>query len=271
MRIVDVGSGAPIILIPGIQGRWEWMKPAVNALAGRCRVITFSLADEPTCGGRFDPSHGFDSYVEQVREAMDLAGVASAVMAGVSYGGLVAATFAARHPERVSGLVLVSAIPPGWEPNARVRFYMRAPLLLSPLFFIGSLRMFKEIAAARSGVLRGMATAIPHGLNALRHMLSPTRMARRIRLVESVQLDSELAALHLPTLVVTGDGHLDNIVPVRLTEEYMRLWPHSERVTIARTGHIGLITRPDAFADAVGSFVDAHERVHARAEEKRVG
>src|SRR5215510_13994505 len=112
MRIVDVGSGAPIVIVPGIQGRWEWMKPAVDALAGRCRVITFSLADEPTCGGRFDPSHGFDSYVEQVTEAMDLAGVASAVVAGVSYGGLVAAAFAARHPERVSGLVLVSAVPP---------------------------------------------------------------------------------------------------------------------------------------------------------------
>lgn len=279
MRIVDVGSGAPIVIVPGIQGRWEWMKPAIDALAARRRVITFSLADEPTCGGHFDPAHGFDCYVEQVREAMDLAGVASAVVAGVSYGGLVAATFAARHPDRVSGLVLVSAIPPGWEPNARVRFYMRAPQLLTPLFFIGSLRMFTEIAAARSGVLPGMATALRHGLNALVHMLSPTRMTRRVRLVESLQLDHELAALHIPTLVVTGDAALDNIVPVRLTEEYMRMWPHSERVTIARTGHIGLVTRPDAFAAAVGSFVDAHPRMNAGAasaeaaapKEKRVG
>ena len=86
MRIVDVGKGAPVILVPGIQGRWEWMRPAVDALAARCRVVTFSLADEPTCGGRFDAANGFDCYVDQIREAMDLAGISTAVLAGVSYG-----------------------------------------------------------------------------------------------------------------------------------------------------------------------------------------
>jgi len=282
LKVVDVGAGPPIVIVPGIQGRWEWMKPAVDALSSRCRVVTFSLADEPSCGGRFDPSRGFDCYVEQIKDAMDLAGLSTAVVAGVSYGGLVAAAFAARHPDRTAGLVLVSAIPPGWVPNARVRFYMRAPRLLSPLFLIGSLRMYKEIAAARSGVLPGMATAIRHGLNALAHMLSPARVARRVRLAESVQLDRALAAVRLPTLVVTGDAALDNIVPVHLTEEYSRLWPHAERVTLERTGHIGLITRPDAFAAAVGSFVEGHARSggHAsraafakapEAKEKRVG
>ena len=267
MRIVDVGSGAPIVIVPGIQGRWEWMKPAVDALARRFRVVTFSLADEPTCSGRFDPSRGFDCYVEQVKDAMDLAGLSTAVVTGVSYGGLVAAAFAAKHPDRIAGLVLVSAIPPGWVPNARVRFYLRAPMLLSPLFLIGSLRMYKEIAAARSGVLPGMATAIRHGLNALAHMLSPSRVARRVRLVESMQLDHALGAVHVPTLLITGEPALDHIVPVRLTEEYARLWPHAERVTLARTGHIGLVTRPDAFEAAVGSFVDGLRR----SREKKVG
>ena len=50
----------------------------------------------------------------------------------------------------------------------------------------------------------------------------------------------------VPTLVVTRDAALDNVVAVRLTEEYVRMWPHAERVTLERTGHIGLITRPDA-------------------------
>ena len=54
MKLIDVGSGPPLVMIPGIQGRWEWMKPAVDALARRCRVITFSLADESSSGGRFD-------------------------------------------------------------------------------------------------------------------------------------------------------------------------------------------------------------------------
>ena len=269
MKIVDVGQGAPVVIVPGIQGRWEWMSPAVRALSRRCRVVTFSLADEPTCGGRFDPACGFDSYVEQVKDAMDLAGLSTAVVTGVSYGGLVAAAFAARYPHRVAGLVLVSAIPPGWAPDARVRFYLRAPTLLSPLFLIGSLRLYREIAAANPGVLSGMRAAARHGINALTHMFSPARMARRVHVLEGMQLDHELSAMRMPTLVVTGDPTLDDVVPVRLTEQYSRVWPHAERVTIARTGHLGLITRPDAFADAVVPFVDRQWR--RPAQEKRVG
>ena len=80
MKIIDRGGGTPIVVIPGVQGRWEWMKPAIDALSRRCRVITFSLADEPSCGGGFDEARGFDCYVEQVRDALDSAGIAAAAM-----------------------------------------------------------------------------------------------------------------------------------------------------------------------------------------------
>src|SRR5688572_180444 len=264
MNIVAVGSGPPIVIVPGIQGRWEWMKPAVDALAADCRVITFSLADEPTCGGRFDPAHGFESYVDQISDAMDQAGVAKAAVCGVSYGGLIAAAFAARHPERVSSLLLVSAIPPAWAPDARVRFYLRAPVLLSPLFLVGSLRMYKEIAAATDGVLPGMAAAARHALNVLTHMFSPARMARRVHLLGPVNLGRELERVTAPTLVVTGEDTLDRVVPTRLTHEYIRIWPDAQRATISRTGHLGLITRPGDFAAVVVPFVKAAARTQER-------
>jgi pimeloyl-ACP methyl ester carboxylesterase len=155
LNIIDRGDGTPVVVIPGIQGRWEWMEPTIGALAERCRVITFSLADEPTSGGRFDERHGFECYVEQVREALDAAGVREAAICGVSYGGLIAAAFAARHPDRTSSVVLVSALPPSWTPNARVRFYLLAPRLLTPLFMLASVRMYREIAAANAGITRG--------------------------------------------------------------------------------------------------------------------
>jgi pimeloyl-ACP methyl ester carboxylesterase len=258
MKLVDLGTGPPLVIVPGIQGRWEWMKPAVDALASGCRVITFSLADEPTCGGRFDAARGFDCYVDQIREAMDQAGVARACVCGVSYGGLMAAAFAARHPERVSALVLVSALPPSWRPDARVRFYLRAPRLLSPLFLLNSLRMYREIAAASPGVLDGLHAAARHAANALAHMLSPARMARRVRLLQTVDLSRELESLAVPTLVVTGEPQLDRVVPVRLTEEYLRICRGAERVTIGSTGHLGLITRPFEFASGVAPFVARH-------------
>ena len=264
MKIEDLGSGPPIVIVPGIQGRWEWMKPAVDALAAGCRVITISLADEPTCGGRFDPARGFDSYVDQVGDAMDQAGVARAAICGVSYGGLVAAAFTARHPERVSSLLLVSALPPAWAPDARVRFYLRAPRLLSPLFLVGSLRMYREIAAASDGVLPGMSAAVRHAFTALTHMFSPGRMARRVHLLGPVNLGRELHRVTVPILVLTGEDALDRVVPTGLTQEYLRLWPHARRAIIARTGHLGLITRPVDFAAVVMPFVAAADRAQER-------
>ena len=32
MRIIDRGSGPPLVLIPGLQGRWEYVRPTVDAL-----------------------------------------------------------------------------------------------------------------------------------------------------------------------------------------------------------------------------------------------
>jgi pimeloyl-ACP methyl ester carboxylesterase len=256
LHIVDRGSGTPIVVIPGVQGRWEWMRPAIDALAGSCRVVTFSLADEPSSGATFDEGRGFWSYVDQVRDALDIAGLNRAAICGVSYGGLIAAAFAARYPDRTACLVLVSALPPSWKPDARVGFYVRSPRLLTPLFLVGSLRLYSEIAAASSGATASVGAALSHAWRALTHMFSPSRMARRVRLLESIDLNKELTQLAVRTLVVTGEPSLDRVVPVGATLEYARLWPHTVMATIAHTGHLGFITRPKDFARVLVSFVE---------------
>ena len=253
MTVIDSGSGPPIVLVPGVQGRWEWMRPAVAALARRCRVITFSLEDRTVVAN--SGAHQFWRDVQQIEQAMDSAGVARAAVCGVSYGGLVAAAFAARHPDRVSGLVLVSALPPTWRPDDRARFFLRAPRLLLPLFFLSSLRMYAEIAAANRTFMEGMACAVRHAWNALTHMFSPTNMAERVRALASLDLTEPLSRLTVRTLVVTGEDRLDRVVPPRLTREYLRMWPHARAATLPNTGHLGLITRPDDFATLVVPFV----------------
>jgi pimeloyl-ACP methyl ester carboxylesterase len=255
MNIIDRGSGSPVVLIPGAQGRWEWMRPSVDALAKRCRVITFSLADEPTSGASFDESAGIWSYVQQVNDVLERTGVRQATICGVSYGGLIAAAFAARHPDKVSALVLMSAIPPSWRPDARQSFFLRAPVLLSPLFCVASLRMCHEIFAAR-GIRSGVVFAAQHAGTVLANMMSPRLMARRVRMVASLDVDRELSRVRCPVLVVTGESTLDRVVPVALTRDYHRIWPHATKAVIERTGHLGPITKADEFADLVASFAD---------------
>lgn len=268
MTIIDVGSGPAVVMVPGVQGRWEWMRPGVEALARNCRVVTFSLADEPTCGGAFAADRGFDCYVEQVRAALDARGIERAAICGVSYGGLVAAAFAARYPQRTASLVLVSALPPSWTPDARVALYLGWPKLLAPLFCLASLRMHREIAAASGDWLDGLRASARHGWNVVTHMFSPVRMARRVSLIAGVDLVAVTSGVQAPALIVTGEEQLDRVVPVRLTREYLRLCPDARVATIERTGHLGLITRPDAFAAAVTPFVHETAKLESR---RRVG
>jgi len=271
MNLIDLGTGPPVVLIPGIQGRWEWMKPTVQALAARCRVLTFSLADEPTAGADLE-AIGFDAYAAQVRQALDQARLERAVICGMSYGGLIAAAFAARHPERVSGLVLASALPPSWQLNERARFYLRAPRLLAPLFCLASLRLYPEIASASRGRWAGAMAAARMGARAIRYPFHPTHMARRARLATEID-DSTLDGLRVPVLVVTGEDALDMVVPPRLTMEYVRRWPHARHAVLARTGHLGALTRAAEFAGLVTSFAqqvaDDEERASQHPSQRR--
>jgi pimeloyl-ACP methyl ester carboxylesterase len=269
MNIHDVGSGQPVVLIPGIQGRWEWMRPAVDVLSRRFRVVTFSLCDEPSSGARFDETRGFDCYFDQILAAMDTCGLDRATLSGVSYGGLIAASFAARCPNRVSSLVLISALPPAWRTNRRAGFYLKAPLLLSPLFALSSLRLFREMHRAYGGVASGVRHALKHVWNVLTHPGSPVRMARRIRLLSGVDPTAELTRLKTETLVITGEDELDDVVAPGETRRYLTLWPHASSVVLQRTGHLGIITRPEEISRLLEEFL--RHATPAQETRRRIG
>jgi hypothetical protein len=68
-------------------------------------------------------------------------------------------------------------------------------------------------------------------------------------------------------LVVTGEDHLDYAVPPTLTREYLGLWPHARGEVLSKTGHLGVITRPQALARMLDRFVDG---VPGRLRERRM-
>jgi 3-oxoadipate enol-lactonase len=253
--MVDRGSGIPVVFLPGIHGRWEWMAPTVDALARKFRVIAFSLCDEPTSGFHFDEQQRIDAYVEQVNVAMQRANIERALIVGVSYSGLAATEFAARFPERVLGLVLASALPPRWQPDVRAKVFMRAPRLISPLFWMTSpARMLPEIVAALP-FQRRLPFLVWYGYRAVRSPVSMVRMARRLRWVEAHEF-CEPSRITAPVLVITGEDRLDRVVPTTQTREYVACLPQARHVTFMGTGHIGLVTKPEEFARIVADFAN---------------
>jgi pimeloyl-ACP methyl ester carboxylesterase len=79
-------------------------------------------------------------------------------------------------------------------------------------------------------------------------------MAAWVREWRTLDLVSACANIAVPTLVLTGEPALDRVVPVESSLDHLQLIRGARHVMLTGTGHLGLLTRPDAFADAVTAF-----------------
>lgn len=252
--MVIAGQGPTLLLIPGVQGRWEWARPTIGELARHHRVVSYSLCGERNAVPPVEP-RSFDDLVRQALNALNRATDGPAVVCGVSYGGLIALRLAARHPDRVRGLVLASPLNADFAPDDRIRRLISHPRLMAPAFLAGApARIVPELRAAhgrawmpRALGLLGRVVRAPH---------SPVRMAERMRLIEPEDLVADCRAVRQPTLLVTGESGLDRIVPAEASCRMLAWLPHARHVTLDRTGHWGLVTRCDAFAREVTHFVE---------------
>jgi len=255
VKLIDQGSGAALVLIPGLQGRWEYVRPAVESLSRSFRVITFPLCDEPSSNIESGPSRQFGPYVDQVLSALDQCGVDRAIVCGISFGGLIALRFAAIHPERTAGLILVSTPGPTWHLRKRHEVYTRMPYLFGPLFLVETpWRLRLELAAAFPTLGSRWRFACSQLRTLIAAPLSVGRMAARARMIATANLAADCARIAAPTLVVTGERGLDHVVPAGDSRGFVGLIPGAREATVERTGHLGSITRPEAFAAIVGEF-----------------
>jgi pimeloyl-ACP methyl ester carboxylesterase len=261
--MIDIGTGPPLVLVPGLQGRWEWMRPAVDALADRFRVLTFSLAGEKDSDIALPRDGGFDTYVQQIDAVLDRAGASSAIICGISFGALIAFRYATLRGHRVRQLILASPVPPDFELRGRFRLYSRLPRLFFPLFCVDSARrVMPEWLAVFPRWTERLQQAIHVGKRVIIAPASPALMGRRIESMRGVNFrDAESVAA--PTLILIGESGLDRTVPPEVSCRYCALIPHAEIRTMDRTGHLGTVTRPDAFASEVSDFVERAGARHA--------
>ena len=254
--MIDRGRGFPIVLIPGIQGRWEWMTPAIRALSTRHRVLSFSLHEG---GAGSHPTGAFDAWMEDIDAIVRNAHVGQIAIVGVSFGGLIAARYAARRPERVASLVMVSTPAPRPKLDERSMAYLKYPRLAMPAFSLRACRrLLPEAISARARWGARLQFVAEYTARAVRSPLSPSRMAEWVRAWMAVDIATDCRGVVAPTLLVTGEPRLDRVVPVAQTLEYLNLITGARHAEFRHTGHVGLVSRPAEFADLVGTFVDEH-------------
>jgi len=249
--IVDRGEGPPLVLVPGIQGRWEYVVPAVEALSSRFRVVTFPL----DMGSPAGPA-GIEFEIERLKECLDACRIERAIVCGISYGGAVATCFAATHPARTAALVVASAPGIGWHLRARHRVYARWPRVFGPLFLAETPFRVRPELAATFPDRRERWKFIRWQLRTLRRApFSMQRMAERALSLAAHDLAADCRRVAVDTLVVSGEPSLDKVVPVESTAIYAKVIAGARSAMLERTGHLGTITRPDLFAAEVASFV----------------
>ncbi len=237
------------MLIPGIQGHWQWMAPAVDALAVRHRVSTFSLEATDSV---------FAESAARIDAMLDQSGTPTTALVGVSFGGVLAAHYAALRPARVSALVLVAAPGPRWQFSRGAERSLEHPWLAAPAYLSGAIgRLAPEIKAALPTWPGRLRFAAGYAARAVRRPISPPRIAGWVRDWQSRDVVDICSRIRARTLVVTGEPGLDRVVPFDSTREYVNLIPGARHAVLTGTGHVGFVSKPDEFARLVGDFIDA--------------
>lgn len=203
-RVLEAGTGEPVVLMHGTGGHLEAFTRNIRALAERFRVVLYDF-----------PGHGWSTlstrdleihdYVDHLVGLLDALGLERVHLSGESLGGWVAVKFAARHPERVGRMVLntpggTMATP---EVMERIRSLSQAAaddpsperirarlewLMASPSSVTDELVDIRRGVYGRPGFARSM-----------RHILClQDPEVRRRNLIT----DAELAAVAAPTMVV---------------------------------------------------------------------
>jgi pimeloyl-ACP methyl ester carboxylesterase len=266
------GEGEPIVCVHGLGGSHvNW----VPAAAGLQQFGSVSAIDLPGFG--LTPPAGRSTTVEANRRVLDrylrLLGQ-PVTLIGNSMGGAIALRQAARAPETVSRLVLVSPAAP-WDlvvqppdPLAGAMFAMYAVPGLAELVMWGRRNAMtpEEIARWVLDLCAAHPERIPRDVFEMHVRLAEQRQhipgidEAFIRAARSIVFttlrqsayDREVAAVAVPTLVVHGAK--DRLVPALAARRLGALRPDWRVEILDEVGHIAMLEDVDTFVGLVGEF-----------------
>ena len=113
IHYIEKGKGKPIIFLHGFAGSTDnWEQTIYRDLPENRRTICIDLFGMGFSERREAWHYDFPFWAEQVYDVMQVMKISRASIVGFSLGGSVAAMFAAKYPEKVERLVLISSLAP---------------------------------------------------------------------------------------------------------------------------------------------------------------
>ena len=212
-------DGEPVLLVHGILLDSSCNRDLALALANEgYRVVLLDLLGH---GGSSRPGHAkwlrIDLFAEQMLRCMDVLGLKSAVIGGVSLGAISALQFSVQNPERVDALLLEMPVMERAAPAAAM---MLVPVLGATRFarrlMRFSARMARKLPEPQHNLLRTLlhtATQEPEDIAAIIHgvLVGPIVPARR-----------ERQRIEAPTLIIGHGGDwLHNLEDARVLAREM--------------------------------------------------
>lgn len=242
------GSGPPLVYLHGPWG----LSPDRAFVARLAQTCTVYAPRHPgTTPGDENAVHALSGWLDlvvyygELFDRLELA--APFALAGHSFGGLVAAEFAAAAPRSVSKLVLID--PVGlWRDDVPVKNWM----LLRDDERRPSLFADPQGAAAQAFF------AVPADAHERAAVLAPFIWAQActgkfVWPVPDRGLKNRIHRIAAPTLLVWGDS--DRIIAPAYAEEFAK-GVHGARVNlIAKAGHLPHLEQPEAVAKAALEFL----------------
>jgi haloalkane dehalogenase len=270
----EMGAGAPIVFLHGNPTSsyvWRNVLP-VLAERGRCLapdLIGMGHSGKPQGAYRF-ADHA--RYLDAWFAALDLRDV---VLVGYDWGGVLALDWAARHPDRVRGVVVFETILQSlhWS-----EYPPRGAELFRALRTPG---VGEKLVLEQNGFLaRSLENGVKHGLSesdrAEYYAPYPDAASRRpmLQWTREIPIDGEPADVlavvtrngewlagtpELPKLLLTFDGKTLSNAPA-VIDWAKRTIPRLDVVALGAAGHHAPEDAPREIAGAIGAWLDRPSR-----------
>lgn len=244
--VEKAGQGPPVVLIHGLGGATTVYDGQAAALARDHTVLRYDLSGH----GR-SPQAGpaaIDRWVAELTALLDAEGLQETAIVAHSMGTLIAATFAAAHPERVNRLALLGPV------RAQAQQAKDATRARARAVRAGGMSAVADaiVSVATSAETR---TRRPTAAALVRELLlgqDPDAYAAACEALAAAA-EPDFSSLTCPTLLLTGSE--DRTSPVAVNHEIGALLPKARIEVIDGVGHWHTVEAPEEVTEHLRDFL----------------